>query len=62
MYGGEHLVKVGERRVEQSYRPVVMFKAQSNLDTILIRLRITLIRFDTDFHGHFTAFIIQLLA
>lgn len=46
MHGREHLAKVGEGRVEQSYRPAMMIKAQSNLDTILIRLRInSLIRF-----------------
>lgn len=39
MHGGEHLVEVGERRVERNYR-LVMIKAQDNPDTILIRLRV----------------------
>lgn len=39
MHGGEHLVEVGERRVEENYR-LVMIKAQDDPDTILIRLRV----------------------
>lgn len=39
MHGGEHLVEVGERKVEENYR-LVMIKAQDDPDTILIRLRV----------------------
>lgn len=39
MHGGEHLVEVGERRVEKTYR-LVMIKAPDDPDTILIRLRV----------------------